>query len=180
MDGDQRELDDLTVRLEWPDDPLVHASEPPPADDSEQRVEALEQAVEDLPEPGSDVESLEAAVVRLEYIAAEIVQALRGMNDNLQRLAADNRSSIQKSMTRMESVVTAMQAQNGEFTRQVSGELKALRRRLPLRASAGETVDGADDLEELVARVADEVEIRVAAAVNKPSKPRSPRRASPR
>jgi hypothetical protein len=62
-------------------------------------------------------------------------------------------------------------AQSDVFADRVAAELQSLRRRIPLKGRDASTIDN-DAIDELVSRVADEVEIRIAAALKPKPKPR--------
>jgi hypothetical protein len=200
-----RERDDLSVRLEWPDDPLEpveEAPEPAPPEPAaiDERVEALENAV-----ATTDSASLEATVVRLEYIAAQTVDALRALHDTVQGLIEKNTAAIEEQVGdlrtaimsmlasrdadeqksrrrerdglvgRIEDAVADLHARNADLAKEIGEEIRSLKRRLPVRASGG--AEERDQLDELVTRVADEVEIRIAAVT---PKGKSSRRGGPR
>ena len=74
-------------------------------------------------------------------------------------------------MTRqLDDALAAVSAQVDIFTERVASELQSLRRRIPSRTGAAVGLDE-DALDDLVTRVADEVEIRLA-ALNPKSCPR--------
>ncbi len=234
---------DLSVRLEWLVDPLIS---PAPATDHEatdheepsaqsaDRVEALEAAVAEIAANNADPAVFEAMAARLEYVGAEMVEALRGMNDTVRRLIDESVATIDDRITGLRTAMTAMLAsrqaeeqrtqrrereaiigrveqdmtslaqsvseatdtasralseavagtsrtltealaasrtQSDVFADRVAAELQALRRRIPVKANTdGHAMDDST-MEELVSRVADEVEIRIAAAL----KPKSTR-----
>ena len=207
--------DDLSVRLDWPVDPLApeptsprddaYTSDPTPAAPVETRFELLEE----LPPRSTDAHddlpgAVEEIAERLDQVALEVRDALRRASaENLaaiedrianlrtaimsmlaSRQTEDQNSQRRERETLMSNVTEEMsvisrtlteavatsRAQGDVFADKVAAELQALRRRIPVKGKSS----GIDDatMDELVTRVADEVEIRVAAAL----KPKPTRR----
>jgi ABC-type transporter Mla subunit MlaD len=203
---------ELSVDLEWPVDPLLPA---PAAVNEHEREQEREPETEWDEQPPPDIETiihkLERSVppsarraaddtagmidelsAQLDYVASEVVEALRAMNETTARLAARFESRIgdsertqrkerervlghldkqvEKMARQFDDALAAVNAQTDALVDQVAAELEALRRRIPTRSATAMGLDE-DAIDDLVTRVADEVEIRLA-ALNPKSRPR--------
>lgn len=199
MGDDNRDdhRDDLSVKLDWPVDPLAVG----PVDDHDEsdpltRLEARLAALEERPESDGAGTSREVASAvddlsaRLDYVATELIEALRSMNQMMAMLASRQAeeqrthrrdweglvAKIETDMSvisrRLTEAIAAARTQSDVFADRVAAELQALRRRMPVKGRSSAIDDRA--VEEIVTRVADEVEIRVVAAI----KPRTARKKS--
>jgi hypothetical protein len=202
--GDDR--DDLSVRLDWPEDPLTTPPKPHrldvgvPTDAVGDRLDGLRERVTRQRSEGATVEDV---VAQLDYAVSEMIGTLKAMNEAWRRSADDMRMAVDGSIgdlrTAIMSMLAARQADEQRATRRtadelldrveqalaasreqsdaavsaVTTELQSLRRRIPVAGKGGGA--GLDDasIDDLVTRVADEVEIRVAAAL----KPKARRKA---
>ncbi len=163
--------DDLSVRLEWPVDPLArdtperHDEE---TDDAElvTRLASLEATIKEGAAAEAALHDLEA---RLDLVTKELVGVVKALNDTLQKTRDQTIGAVDRRVTALRKDIEAMVAANGDeraaFGQELAAELKAWRRRLPTKNPVGK-VDAAA-IEEMVTQVADEVEIRVAAALKK-------------
>jgi hypothetical protein len=176
---------DLSVELDWPADPLSDRAEHDERDISEDVVHDV----------ASRLDVLETAAVEGEdHLVADVVDVLRAMHETLRRSIDENLAALDDRIaalrTAMMSMLASRQADDQHSQRRdrdelvealqqeldvlaqkvdtsfedVAAELKSLRRRMTVRGGAGASLDE-PTMEELVARIADEVEIRVAAAL---------------
>jgi len=145
------ERSDLSVSLEWPEDPLDEPSLTT-GDDPIARLEARLAELEDRERPVNDGMSrlVSAAIdemsTRIDFIATELLEALRAMDATIR----DVRDAVRQLETRVSAATTEMQKPREAPA--ARGGTKAAK------------IDEAT-IEELVTRVSDEVEIRVAAAL---------------
>lgn len=166
---------DLTVRLQWPQDPLMRAPDMAAPGDAGDRLDDLEKALAALPRDLGDLPGLERRFRSLEELIVKTDGALRALNAAVESWVERNTAVIDDRMNallaRVEGAVAEVQAHNDEFIDRVSKDLNGMRRRLQLTVTPG-TAPASDDgfIEELVTRVADEVEIRIAATKSKPSR----------
>ena len=207
-DEEHGDPEEISVRLEWPVDPL----EATPVDgesDPLARLEARLAALEDrgLPDGGGASEvlaAIEDVSVRLDFLSTELVEVMRQMNDTVNHAIQENTAALDDRVTGLRTAVMSMLAsrqtdeqrtqrrdrevlvakieedmraisrslteaiaasrtQSDVFADRVAAELQALRRRIPVKGRDAAIDDRT--IEDIVARVSDEVEIRVAAAL---------------
>jgi hypothetical protein len=166
------ERTELSVNLEWPEDPLADAPvelapEPAePGDPIEARLAALERVMEGTA-PGGGHATVDDVMERLDRVAVEIVQALRAINDTLQRALKQSDASVDKRLRALgvdiAQMTEAARSQREIYGEDLAAELKAWRRRLPAKPSAKKPRFEESELDDLVTRLADEIEIRLAA-----------------
>ena len=164
---------DLSVKLEWPEDPLAEApvDEPPkpaPEDPIEARLAALEHLIEGAA-PGGGHATIDDIAARLDRVASEVVQALRAINDTLQRALKESDASVDRRLraisTEIQKVVATAKREREIYGSELADEMKAWRRRLPTKPSGKTPALTESSMDELVMRLADEMEIRVVAAL---------------
>jgi hypothetical protein len=190
---------DLSVQLNWPEDPAVSPAPifNPEVDESRPafgepatHVDARLDALASLDVSGQAPEEIAG---RVDYALSEIVSVLRSMNEMIKNATEESMSALDERMTalrtaimsmlasrqagdqRAQSALTDALAATRENTDSMAEEIKALRRRITVKGNRGPVVPD-DAVDELVQRVADEVEIRIAAAL-KPKPAAKKRRA---
>ncbi len=186
-DEEHRGPEEISVRLEWPIDPLAATPsdmETDPVARLEARLAALEsRGVTDGGSLSREVsEAIEDVSTRLDYLGTELVDALRHLNDGLMRAVRETTATIDDRVAGLRTAMMAMlasrQAEEQRTQRRdrdvlvtkieegfahVAAELQALRRRIPVKGRSSSLDDRT--IEDIAMRVSDEVEIRMAAAL---------------
>ena len=188
---------ELSVDLEWPDDPLAPSGGQRQHEELRDVAGRLDRVEAWLGESdGSGELSMDDLAQRLDYLGGEIIAALRTLHDTVGNLGQPIVESVDKRITSLHSaLISALAARQTDderggqdredllaavaaTTEEIRGELEAIRRRVKLqperaapaakRGGASSTGGGGMDeatMDELVMRVADELEIRLVAAL---------------
>ena len=125
--------DDLSVRLEWPVDPLAATPDDTEDTDPLVRLEARLAALEDRASPDGDTMSREVAgaiddvSARLDYVATELIEALRAMNDTMRELDESLRQSIDDTADAMRVLTDTLRQAVDENTAALEDRVTGLR-----------------------------------------------------
>lgn len=159
-------IDDLSVSLDWPVDPLTAASTDGDTDEAggdttaaiAARLASIESTIGTALDEGTAA-ALDALAARLDQLTTDVVGVLRSLSDNVR----DSRAQLRRDIA---SMVESNTARRTVFGDELAAELTAWRRKLPTKSPTGAAISE-PLMEELVSRLADEVEIRLFAALKK-------------
>lgn len=136
------ERDDLSVRLDWPVDPLAETpvgDDPDPLVRLENRLAALESR--EVPDGQAMSREVTAAIddvsARLDYVATELIEALRNMNETF-RLAFDDTADAVRQLN--DTVSHAIQENTAALDDKVSGLRTAIMSMLASRQAEEQRV----------------------------------------
>ena len=106
---------------------------------------------------------------RVDHVTTEMVKVLRNLNNSLRRSRDQNIAALDERVAELRADIAALMekttSQRAMFGDDLAGELKTWRRRFPAKTPLGKVDEKA--MEDLTTRLADEVEIRVVAALKK-------------
>jgi hypothetical protein len=109
-------------------------------------------------------------------LASRQAEDQRTLHREREALVAHVEEEMKMIAGKLTEAASVGRAQSDVFADRVAAELQSLRRRIPLKGRDASTIDD-DTIDDLVSRVADEVEIRIAAALKPRPKPKpKPRR----